>query len=328
VASPFLASVEFFDPATGTWASPGPLATARYGHTATLLADGRVLVAGGYGTYGDYLASAELFNPATGTWSPTGSLATGRSSHTATLLKDGRVLVAGGYDGTYLNSAELFNPATGAWSAADSLTLARRSHTATRLRDGRVLTAGGVVVPPNHLVSAELHDPLNLVANCSFETAGVDSGVRLPAGSDAIAEWLVLGDGIDYRGAYWQPAEGRRSLDLNAAEAGAVRTSIITSPGVRYQVTFAMAGHPLGGPAVKTLRVSAAGQSKDFSFDTTGKSTTNMGWTTKSFIFTANGTLALLTFESLTSGSFGPALDNVRVVRHTPAPPLLPLLLD
>src|SRR5437660_128069 len=80
---------------SGTWTATGSLGTARAEHTATLLPDGKVLVAGGYAA--GWLASAELYDPATGTWTVTGSLATARSNDTATLLPDGKVLVAGGY---------------------------------------------------------------------------------------------------------------------------------------------------------------------------------------------------------------------------------------
>ena len=77
----------------------GSLHDARYWHTATLLPNGKVLVAGGYDHSGT-LASAELYDPASGTWTTTGSLTTARDSHTATLLPNGKVLVAGGQDST------------------------------------------------------------------------------------------------------------------------------------------------------------------------------------------------------------------------------------
>src|SRR5205814_793375 len=85
--------------------------TARTEHTATLLPNGKVLVAGG-ATSGGVFASAELYDPASGTWTATGSLNTGRLDHTATLLPNGMVLVAGGYDGSHVFvSAELYTPA-------------------------------------------------------------------------------------------------------------------------------------------------------------------------------------------------------------------------
>jgi hypothetical protein len=92
------------------------MATARYGHKATGLADGTVLVVGGFGV-SEYPANVEIYDPATDTFSPTGSLATARNSHTATGLDDGTVLVVGGFNQTTgaLASAEIYDPATGTW---------------------------------------------------------------------------------------------------------------------------------------------------------------------------------------------------------------------
>src|SRR5258705_2113445 len=94
-----------------TFSDTGSLNIPRFLHTATLLPNGKVLVAGGRGTSGE-LSSAELYDPASGTWSATGSLNTARSLHTATLLPNGKVLVAGGYNNSYLNTAELHYPAS------------------------------------------------------------------------------------------------------------------------------------------------------------------------------------------------------------------------
>ena len=103
----YIASAEIYDPATGAWTATGSMATPRGGHSATRLADGRVLVAGG-SNGSAFVASAEIYDPATGTWTATGSMATPRYGHTATRLADGRVLVAGGVSRHYLASAELF----------------------------------------------------------------------------------------------------------------------------------------------------------------------------------------------------------------------------
>src|SRR5438094_3356024 len=91
-------------PASGTWTATGSLNTARAGHTATLLQNGMVLVAGGFDSTGFPFASAELYDPASRTWTVTGSLNTARYGHTATLLQNGIVLVAGGTDSTGFSS--------------------------------------------------------------------------------------------------------------------------------------------------------------------------------------------------------------------------------
>ena len=85
--------------AQGTWTNTGSLNTARRFHSATLLMNGEILVAGGTDSAGNTLTSAELYNPATGKWTVTGSMATARYIHSATLLPNGEVLVAGGIFG-------------------------------------------------------------------------------------------------------------------------------------------------------------------------------------------------------------------------------------
>src|SRR5947208_2412876 len=101
-----LTSADLYHPATGTWSATGSLNTARYDHTATLLRNGMVLVAGGNP---DELDSAELYDPATGTWSVTDSLHHGRADHVETLLPNGMVVVAGGTN-FEIDTAELYDP--------------------------------------------------------------------------------------------------------------------------------------------------------------------------------------------------------------------------
>ncbi len=159
----FLASAEIYDPKTGTFSPTGSLAAGRGFQTATLLSDGRVLIAGGDDSVGHSLHTAELYDPETGTFSPTGSLRHARTFHAATRLADGSVLLAGGdpsgwsYADAFLDSAEIYDPKTGTFSPTGSLTHRRVFHSATLLADGRVLVAGGT--DPTPLTSAEIYDP-------------------------------------------------------------------------------------------------------------------------------------------------------------------------
>jgi hypothetical protein len=154
-----LYGAQLYDPQTGTFSKTGEIVGTPLFDTATLLTDGRVLLASGATATGQPVASAELYDPNTGTFSMTGSMNTVRESATATLLADGRVLIAGGYGGSGdLSSAELYDPKTGKFRKTGSMTVARQAAIATRLKDGRVIIIGGDG-PASDLTSAELYDP-------------------------------------------------------------------------------------------------------------------------------------------------------------------------
>jgi len=148
----YLASGEFYDPTSGSWTLvSNQMSVARGGHSASLLDNGQVLIAGtilafnGQGC-GNTCAATDLYNPATNSFSPTGNLNTARYDQTASVLANGQVLVTGGCCGTNnipLASAELYNPSQGSWSAAASLQVPRSGHAAVYLTDGRILIAGG-----------------------------------------------------------------------------------------------------------------------------------------------------------------------------------------
>jgi N-acetylneuraminic acid mutarotase len=147
------------------WSATGPLAvtfsTALADMSATLLADGKVLLTGG--TAAPSAQPCELYDPATNSWTVTGSLNFERSVHTATLLANGRVLVVGGVGSAQnfiqISSAEIYDPAAGTWSLTASLPGPLSNHTATLLKNGQVLVAGGDTPRIQGTAAAQLYVP-------------------------------------------------------------------------------------------------------------------------------------------------------------------------
>jgi N-acetylneuraminic acid mutarotase len=162
-ASDIEASAELYDPKTKSWTVTGSLPVALWSHSATLLPNDQVLVAGGKPSFQSDTADSSLYNLSTGTWKSGGTFRTERNAHTATLLPTGSVLVAGGANESgVLADVELYRATTGTWDPTASLNTARTLHTATLLPDGKVLVTGGGNgngSPNGVLASAELYSP-------------------------------------------------------------------------------------------------------------------------------------------------------------------------
>jgi len=149
----------------------------RYGHTATLLANGQVLVAGG-----SFQSSAELYDPNTGSWRTTGEMGVVHYIHTATRLTSGKVLVAGGdnWPNGGLRDAELYDPKAATWTTIRPMNFGRYLHTATLLDDGKVLVAAGLNGGIYGTPAAELYIPPNKppIALCQSVVRNADDNCQ------------------------------------------------------------------------------------------------------------------------------------------------------
>ena len=230
-------STELYNPDQGTWSYTGNLNTSRRNPTLTVLADGRVLIAGGRHGLPDgssFLASAEIYDPATGQWSYTGSLNIARDSPKSVRLHDGRILLVGG-EGPWREegpTAELFDPQSGKWTLTGSMSIGWVEATLTVLQDGKVLRAGGRGSGYT-LASAELYDPATglwiMTGSMNVARAG-HTATLLPDGR------VLVAGGKDSSGALasseiYDPVTRTWSMDANLQTARGDQGAVLLSNG-------------------------------------------------------------------------------------------------
>jgi hypothetical protein len=198
-----------YDPGAGKFTAIAKMTIRRGRPSATLLADGDVLIAGGERRDNESLASAEIFHSNTLSFQGIGSMHHARVSHTATLLHDGRVLIAGGYGDNVVSSAELYDPKRGTFTETGGLGTARSKHTAGLLPDGRVLIAGGSDSRGwnGNLSSAEVYDPRT--GKFTAASSLKDSRFKLPDEAVQLQSGQLLMAGGSREVEVYDPASGK-----------------------------------------------------------------------------------------------------------------------
>jgi WD40 repeat protein len=203
----------------GSVTAVGSMLEPRSGHTATLLPNGKVLIAGGMRRNQDFYKSAELYNPATGKFQAAGEMNERRVSPIAVLLGSGNVLIAGGWIGHgCTDSAEIYDPATGKFSnIAGKMTTVRGDARGTLLRDGDVLVTGGADHDsPGGIASAELFHP----ATMTFVSVGPMHFARVAHTATLLSDGRVLivggrGDKVNAIAEIYDP-KTRRFIDTGS----------------------------------------------------------------------------------------------------------------
>jgi len=193
----------------GSVSPASPMLEPRSGHSATLLPDGNVLIAGGMRRNQDFYRSAELYDPATGTFQATGEMAIARVGPAAVLLHSGKVLIIGGWVGHgATDTTELYDPATGKFTAAAKMTALRGRPTATVLTNGDVLVAGGADHDvPGGVATAEIFR----AADGKFEPVGAMHAARIAQTATMLKDGRVLitggrGDNVTASAELYDPA--------------------------------------------------------------------------------------------------------------------------
>ena len=295
----------------------------RVGHTATLLSNGTVLIAGGYTStlanppaFTTDLANAELYDPTTLSFAATGNMTTARGYHTATLLNNGQALITGGAgaNGGVLASAELYDPTTGVFTATGSMTTARNGHTATLLSNGQVLITGGNngSSSSSYLASAEIYDPTTGV----FTATGSMSVARMSDTATLLNDGQVLvaggdnGTTADLASAeLYDPSTGTFSATGNMTDARFSHTATLLSNG---QVLVA-GGY--GAPS-SSCEQSPVWNAAELYDPTTGAFSATGSMTTPRYLHTA--TLLSNNLVLFAAGNMGPTFNPDCGIEYPP----------
>jgi hypothetical protein len=227
------ATAWIYDPASGQFTqTDNAMSAPRAGHTATLLPDNTVLIAGGIGDNNVTHSSAEIYDLASRRFTPTSPMSQARRNHAANLLPGGRVLVAGGGDGIgddsrTLASSELYDPGTRTFHPAGDMLQARESQAATLLPDGMVLMAGGLVPKDNQVLrTAELYDPatgdFSQTGSTEYPHSGITGAVFVTG------EVLITGSSDPPVAEFYNPGAGAfaPAANVNVNRAGHTATRI------------------------------------------------------------------------------------------------------
>ncbi len=167
------------------------------------------------------------------------------------------------------------------------------------------------------LALAPANGRANLLGNGSFETGPAlpaFGSMLINAGATTLTGWTIGGANLEYvNETVWVPADGNRSLALSGTGAGSLSQSFTTAPGSLYTVTFSLSGELHIDPYIRNVRVAAAGQSQDFSFDTENSWEWDMKWAVKTWSFTADAATTTLSFTARDAGDVSVILDKVDV---------------
>jgi len=217
------------------WNLTGSLEMPRQNHSAILLSDGKVLVAGGSDDNGGVLASAELYDPTTETWSVTGSMSSPRAGHVALLLPTRKVLVVGGDQPCCISAitVELYDPDTGRWSSAGGLGPRIGMYAVMMLRSGQVFVTGA---SPEYRSVAWIYDPVQSmwtqtmgdpVYRQDAEAVLLHDGTVLVKGGTIDADGVVTAFGTEL----YEPATGGWRMADNAKVLRNAGTSTVLADG-------------------------------------------------------------------------------------------------